>query len=166
LLWWSGVWNFDCSFPSNMLDTWTCDIYKINLFNIISCDLLLTNTGIFLQLCRTLCISAIVPNQHRRSWNWTKWPMQYYIYGCMPPCKIQMQSNCLVLYIFHMPCITFCKLALQISGGDNSAHGQQQPTLQMVSDLLNSVTLALERVGEEKYLLLNKVFNLLIYLSH
>jgi hypothetical protein len=27
----------------------------------------------------------------------------------------------------------------------------------MVSDLLNSVTLALERVGEEKYMLLNKV---------
>jgi len=28
----------------------------------------------------------------------------------------------------------------------------------MVSDLLNSITLALERVAEEKYMLLNKVF--------
>ncbi|KAM0920997.1 hypothetical protein ACQ4PT_007209 [Festuca glaucescens] len=49
---------------------------------------------------------------------------------------------------------------IEISVGDNSEHGQQQPTLQMVSDLLNSVTLALERVGEEKYLLLNKVRDL------
>nr|CAB3446029.1 unnamed protein product [Digitaria exilis] len=37
---------------------------------------------------------------------------------------------------------------------------QQQPTLQMVSDFLNSVTLALERVAEEKYMLLNKVRDL------
>ncbi|KAG2656841.1 nuclear pore complex protein NUP205-like isoform X2 [Panicum virgatum] len=37
---------------------------------------------------------------------------------------------------------------------------QQQPTLQMVSDLLNSITLALERVAEEKYMLLNKVRDL------
>ncbi|GJN19280.1 hypothetical protein PR202_gb06537 [Eleusine coracana subsp. coracana] len=37
---------------------------------------------------------------------------------------------------------------------------QQQPTLQMVSDLLNSITIALERVAEEKYLLLNKVRDL------
>jgi len=44
---------------------------------------------------------------------------------------------------------------LQVSYENNS--DQQHPTLQMVSDLLNSVTLALERVGEEKYMLLNKV---------
>nr|CAB3449258.1 unnamed protein product [Digitaria exilis] len=37
---------------------------------------------------------------------------------------------------------------------------QQQPTLQMVSDFLNSITLALERVAEEKYMLLNKVRDL------
>jgi hypothetical protein len=46
-------------------------------------------------------------------------------------------------------------LNLQVSYGHNS--DQQHPTLQMVSDLLNSITLALERVGEEKYMLLNKV---------
>jgi hypothetical protein len=46
-------------------------------------------------------------------------------------------------------------LNLQVSYGRNS--DQQHPTLQMVSDLLNSATLALERVGEEKYMLLNKV---------
>ena len=46
-------------------------------------------------------------------------------------------------------------LVLQVSNDYNN--DQQQPTLQMVSDLLNSITLALERVAEEKYMLLNKV---------
>ena len=47
-------------------------------------------------------------------------------------------------------------MVLQVSYDYNN--DQQQPTLQMVSDLLNSITLALERVAEEKYMLLNKVF--------
>lgn len=86
---------------------------------------------------------------------------------CVSPCKSQMQCPIVWCFIcFHTLLITFCNLTLQISDGDNNKLGQQQPTLQMVSNLLNSVTLALERVGEEKYLLLNKVFNLLSYLSH
>ncbi|KAG8058444.1 hypothetical protein GUJ93_ZPchr0002g26266 [Zizania palustris] len=51
-------------------------------------------------------------------------------------------------------------MRLQISYGDNSESGQQQPTLQLVSDLLNSITLAMERVAEEKYMLLNKIRDL------
>uniref|UniRef100_A0A0D9VDH3 Nuclear pore complex protein NUP205 n=1 Tax=Leersia perrieri TaxID=77586 RepID=A0A0D9VDH3_9ORYZ len=43
---------------------------------------------------------------------------------------------------------------------DDSKSGQQQPTLQLVSDLLNSITLAMERVAEEKYMLLNKIRDL------
>lgn len=34
----------------------------------------------------------------------------------------------------------------------------------MVSDFLNSITLALERVAEEKYMLLNKVLMFLIFI--
>uniref|UniRef100_A0A0E0JX12 Nuclear pore complex protein NUP205 n=1 Tax=Oryza punctata TaxID=4537 RepID=A0A0E0JX12_ORYPU len=43
---------------------------------------------------------------------------------------------------------------------DDTTEGQQQPTLQLVSDLLNSITLAMERVAEEKYMLLNKIRDL------
>lgn len=53
-------------------------------------------------------------------------------------------------------------LILQVSHDHNS--DQQQPTLQMVSDFLNSITLALERVAEEKYMLLNKVLMFLIFI--
>uniref|UniRef100_A0A0A9D591 Uncharacterized protein n=1 Tax=Arundo donax TaxID=35708 RepID=A0A0A9D591_ARUDO len=59
--------------------------------------------------------------------------------------------------IFGADCTRYT-LTMQVSYGHNS--DQQQPTLQMVSDLLNSITLALERVGEEKYLLLNKIRDL------
>lgn len=53
-------------------------------------------------------------------------------------------------------------LNLQVSYGHNG--DQEQPTLQMVSDLLSSVTLVLERVGEEKYMLLIKVLMFLTYM--
>uniref|UniRef100_M8CQ57 Uncharacterized protein n=1 Tax=Aegilops tauschii TaxID=37682 RepID=M8CQ57_AEGTA len=69
----------------------------------------------------------------------------------------------LISYLYFLA--TKKNMRFQISDGDNNKLGQQQPTLQMVSNLLNSVTLALERVGEEKYLLLNKVFNLPSYLD-
>uniref|UniRef100_A0A453NR44 Nuclear pore complex protein NUP205 n=1 Tax=Aegilops tauschii subsp. strangulata TaxID=200361 RepID=A0A453NR44_AEGTS len=64
----------------------------------------------------------------------------------------------LISYLYFLA--TKKNMRFQISDGDNNKLGQQQPTLQMVSNLLNSVTLALERVGEEKYLLLNKVRDL------
>ncbi|XP_015688500.2 nuclear pore complex protein NUP205 [Oryza brachyantha] len=51
-------------------------------------------------------------------------------------------------------------MRFQISYDDSSESGQQQPTLQLVSDLLNSITLAMERVAEEKYMLLNKIRDL------
>jgi nuclear pore complex protein Nup205 len=43
---------------------------------------------------------------------------------------------------------------------DDTTEGQQQPTLQLISDLLNSITVAMERVAEEKYMLLNKIRDL------
>ncbi|WVZ77429.1 hypothetical protein U9M48_025294 [Paspalum notatum var. saurae] len=58
----------------------------------------------------------------------------------------------LVSYLYVLA--TKKNMRFQVLYGHNS--DQQQPTLQMVSDLLNSVTLSLERVGEEKYMLLNK----------
>ncbi|VAI45230.1 unnamed protein product [Triticum turgidum subsp. durum] len=64
----------------------------------------------------------------------------------------------LISYLYFLA--TKKNMRFQISDGDDNKFGQQQPTLQMVSNLLNSVTLALERVGEEKYLLLNKVRDL------
>ncbi|KAM0844864.1 hypothetical protein ACQ4PT_056786 [Festuca glaucescens] len=83
------------------------------------------------------------------------------------PNMIENQKSELVLFGLCFGLISYLyflatkkNMRFQISVGDNSEHGQQQPTLQMVSDLLNSVTLALERVGEEKYLLLNKVRDL------
>ncbi|CAD6247641.1 unnamed protein product [Miscanthus lutarioriparius] len=62
----------------------------------------------------------------------------------------------LVSYLYVLA--TKKNMRFQVSYGHNS--DQQHPTLQMVSDLLNSVTLALERVGEEKYMLLNKIRDL------
>lgn len=62
----------------------------------------------------------------------------------------------LVSYLYVLA--TKKNMRFQVSYGHNS--DQQHPTLQMVSDLLNSITLALERVGEEKYMLLNKIRDL------
>ncbi|CAD6251488.1 unnamed protein product [Miscanthus lutarioriparius] len=62
----------------------------------------------------------------------------------------------LVSYLYVLA--TKKNMRFQVSYGHNS--DQQHPTLQMVSDLLNSVTLALERVGDEKYMLLNKIRDL------
>ncbi|WVZ77434.1 hypothetical protein U9M48_025299 [Paspalum notatum var. saurae] len=62
----------------------------------------------------------------------------------------------LVSYLYVLA--TKKDMRFQVLYGHNS--DQQQPTLQMVSDLLNSVTLSLERVGEEKYMLLNKIRDL------
>ncbi|TVU02504.1 hypothetical protein EJB05_51989 [Eragrostis curvula] len=62
----------------------------------------------------------------------------------------------LISYLYFLA--TKKNMRFQVSYGHNS--DQQQPTLQMVSDLLNSITLALERVAEEKYLLLNKARDL------
>ncbi|KAL6604475.1 hypothetical protein ACP70R_042902 [Stipagrostis hirtigluma subsp. patula] len=62
----------------------------------------------------------------------------------------------LVSYLYFLA--TKKNMRFQVSDGHNG--DQQQPTLQMVSDLLNSIALALERVGEEKYLLLNKIRDL------
>ncbi|AQK69479.1 Nuclear pore complex protein NUP205 [Zea mays] len=62
----------------------------------------------------------------------------------------------LVSYLYVLA--TRKNMRFQVSYGRNS--DQQHPTLQMVSDLLNSATLALERVGEEKYMLLNKIRDL------
>ncbi|KAG0532241.1 hypothetical protein BDA96_04G092100 [Sorghum bicolor] len=62
----------------------------------------------------------------------------------------------LVSYLYVLA--TKKNMRFQVSYENNS--DQQHPTLQMVSDLLNSVTLALERVGEEKYMLLNKIHDL------
>ena len=83
------------------------------------------------------------------------------------PNMIENQKSELVLFGICFGLISYLyflatkkNMRFQISDGDNNKLGQQQPTLQMVSNLLNSVTLALERVGEEKYLLLNKVRDL------
>ncbi|KAG2649322.1 hypothetical protein PVAP13_1NG109800 [Panicum virgatum] len=62
----------------------------------------------------------------------------------------------LVSYLYVLA--TKKNMRFQVSNDYNN--DQQQPTLQMVSDLLNSITLALERVAEEKYMLLNKVRDL------
>lgn len=62
----------------------------------------------------------------------------------------------LISYLYFLA--TKKNVRFQVSFDHNS--DQQQPTLQMVSDLLNSITLSLERVAEEKYLLLNKVRDL------
>ncbi|OEL25614.1 Nuclear pore complex protein NUP205 [Dichanthelium oligosanthes] len=62
----------------------------------------------------------------------------------------------LISYLYVLA--TKKNMRFQVSYGHNT--DPQQPTLQMVSDLLNSITLALERVGEEKYMLLNKVRDL------
>ncbi|CAL4889322.1 unnamed protein product [Urochloa decumbens] len=62
----------------------------------------------------------------------------------------------LVSYLYVLA--TKKNMRFQVSYDHNS--DQQQPTLQMVSDLLNSITVALERVAEEKYMLLNKVRDL------
>ncbi|XP_037446873.1 nuclear pore complex protein NUP205-like [Triticum dicoccoides] len=83
------------------------------------------------------------------------------------PNMIENQKSELVLFGICFGLISYLyflatkkNMRFQISDGDDNKFGQQQPTLQMVSNLLNSVTLALERVGEEKYLLLNKVRDL------
>ncbi|KAL6888297.1 hypothetical protein ACP4OV_009323 [Aristida adscensionis] len=62
----------------------------------------------------------------------------------------------LISYLYFLA--TKKNMRFQVSDGHNG--DQQQPTLQMISDLLNSIALALERVGEEKYLLLNKIRDL------
>ncbi|XP_062193498.1 uncharacterized protein LOC133896874 [Phragmites australis] len=53
---------------------------------------------------------------------------------------------CFISYLYSLA--TMKNMRFQVSYGHNS--DQQQPTVQMVSDLLNSITLALERVEEEK----------------
>ncbi|CAN6243490.1 unnamed protein product [Urochloa humidicola] len=67
-------------------------------------------------------------------------------------------SLCFSLISYLYVLATKKTMRFQVSYDHNS--DQQQPTLQMVSDLLNSITLALERVAEEKYMLLNKVRDL------
>ncbi|RLN07047.1 hypothetical protein C2845_PM11G20510 [Panicum miliaceum] len=62
----------------------------------------------------------------------------------------------LISYLYVLA--TKKNMRFQVSYDHNN--DQQQPTLQMVSDLLNSITLVLERVAEEKYMLLNKVRDL------
>ncbi|PUZ74590.1 hypothetical protein GQ55_1G077200 [Panicum hallii var. hallii] len=62
----------------------------------------------------------------------------------------------LISYLYVLA--TKKNMRFQVSYDHNN--DQQQPTLQMVSDLLNSVTRALERVTEEKCMLLNKVRDL------
>ncbi|PAN04611.1 hypothetical protein PAHAL_1G079100 [Panicum hallii] len=62
----------------------------------------------------------------------------------------------LISYLYVLA--TKKNMRFQVSYDHNN--DQQQPTLQMVSDLLNSVTRALERVAEEKCMLLNKVRDL------
>ncbi|KAK3156306.1 hypothetical protein QOZ80_2AG0105440 [Eleusine coracana subsp. coracana] len=62
----------------------------------------------------------------------------------------------LISYLYFLA--TKRNMRFHVSYDHNS--DQQQPTLQMVSDLLISITIALERVAEEKYLLLNKVRDL------
>ncbi len=76
-------------------------------------------------------------------------------YKIMSACNFSV--NCLLIFSFlyiQVRIISF--LNLQISY-DDTTEGQQQPTLQLISDLLNSITVAMERVAEEKYMLLNKV---------
>lgn len=56
--------------------------------------------------------------------------------------------------------INFSSALLQISDDVSDYHssvGSQQPTLSLLGSLLNSVITALERVAEEKSLLINRV---------
>lgn len=60
----------------------------------------------------------------------------------------------LFIYLFDLP--TLHEQVLDGSGLSNSV-AQQQPTLMSLVHLLNSITVFLERAGEEKFSLLNKV---------
>lgn len=56
-----------------------------------------------------------------------------------------------------------CIQVLDSTAEYRASAGQQKPTLSLLSSLLNSLTTALERAADEKYLLLNKVKIFLFY---
>ncbi|XP_031097713.1 nuclear pore complex protein NUP205 isoform X1 [Ipomoea triloba] len=76
--------------------------------------------------------------------------------------KAEVNTSCLCFslssYLYFL--VTKKSLRLQVSDGPmdyRASAGQQQPTLALLGFLLNSLTTALEKAAEERYLLFNKI---------